>query len=616
MTFTTAICLEDIGGNILGDPITIYSDKDFYITPITTTTLNQITLPNCPLIVNNIPIGATKIKLVSENNLCVFIDIEEPPFFEAVFDTAKNGLTSTNQLKLPFISGGTYDVYIDWGDGGPWNNVKTWNDANLTHTYSNMGVYNVKIYAFPGFFKGFNFYKSTNDNSILGDRLKILEVLRWGPINLGNDGFYFSGCANLNLTNVIDVLNLDNTTNFRSMFHSCANLTCINKVNEWDTSNVTLMYDTFNSAINYNCDLSGWTTSKVTNMQGMFQNTHKFNKNIGNWNLSNVTNTSYMFQGALSYDNNGSDSINNWNTSKVTSMAYMFQNAIVFNRNVGNWNVSVNKDFNYMFGDAKLYNNNSSPSIGNWITSAATSMGHMFYNSSFNQPIGSWDVRKVTTDGPAFFTSAGFTRTFSNSPFNQNIGSWVMSGAQTIQLMFSGNKQFNNGGSDSIKNWDTRNVIDFRGVFTNAENFNQPLNWNTSKGLYFGGLRPGQSVNQSSPGMFEGAKVFNQPIGSWVMTAATNLRGMFANATAFDQDIGAWNPINATNYERFMTGKTNSNYSTINYNNLLNSWSTKPLQTSRVVNFGLIKYTSIGKPGRDILTGSSYNWTIIDGGQI
>jgi len=57
-------------------------------------------------------------------------------------------------------------------------------------------------------------------------------------------------------------------------------------------------------------------------------------------------------------------------------------------------------------------------------------------------------------------------------------------------------------------------------------------------------------------------------------------------------------------------------YSTNNYNNILASWSTKPLQTNLVnVNFGGIKYSgATAQAGKDILTGVTYNWTIIDGG--
>ena len=62
---------------------------------------------------------------------------------------------------------------------------------------------------------------------------------------------------------------------------------------------------------------------------------------------------------------------------------------------------------------------NFNGAIGNWDTSAVTSLSGIFYGAiAFNQDIGNWDVSSVTN---MFRTFRGATA------FNQDIGSWDVS---------------------------------------------------------------------------------------------------------------------------------------------------------------------------------------------
>jgi surface protein len=47
-----------------------------------------------------------------------------------------------------------------------------------------------------------------------------------------------------------------------------------------------------------------------------------------------------MFQGATAFNNGGSADIGNWNTSAVTTMSNMFNGAAAFNQNIGAWDTS------------------------------------------------------------------------------------------------------------------------------------------------------------------------------------------------------------------------------------------------------------------------------------
>ena len=90
---------------------------------------------------------------------------------------------------------------------------------------------------------------------------------------------------------------------------------------------------------------------------------------------------------------------------------------------------------------------------------------------------------------------------------------------------------FNNGGSTGINNWDTSNVTDMNGVFTNSS-FNQPIgSWNTSKvtDMYT---------------MFQQNASFNQDIGNWDVSGVTRFGYMFYDGTNFNNggssSISGW----------------------------------------------------------------------------
>ena len=73
------------------------------------------------------------------------------------------------------------------------------------------------------------------------------------------------------------------------------------------------------------------------------------------------------------------------------------------------------------------------------------------------------------------------------------------------------------------------------GMFYGAAVFNQPIgSWDTSQVADMGG-------------MFEGAAVFNQSIGSWDTSQVTNMGNMFYQAAVFNQPIGSWNTSQVTN---------------------------------------------------------------------
>lgn len=258
--------------------------------------------------------------------------------FISMWKTDNVGVTNSDQIKLPLVSGANYNFVVDWGDGSQ-SIITAWNSPEVIHTYPAPGVYTVTL---VGVFSQLYFNGSE-------DRLKILEISQWGSNFWTSMASAFRGCENLNLS-ATDAPNLSAVADMSYMFADAASLN--QYIGHWNTSTVTSMSGMFSGASLFNQDIGGWDTGNVTTMSSMFTNASSFNQNIGSWNTLKVTSMANMFQGASSFNQD----IGSWDTSKVTSMSAMFSGAISFNQNIGYWNTSLVTNMSNMFNSAMAFN--------------------------------------------------------------------------------------------------------------------------------------------------------------------------------------------------------------------------------------------------------------------
>ena len=215
---------------------------------------------------------------------------------------------------------GTFNATVDWGDGGATSDITTYNDADLSHTYTSAGTYTISITGtFP------NIYMNNS-----ADAPKIVEVVDLGDVGWTRLNFAFYGCTNL--------------TSFAS--------------GTTDTSSVPYMYAMF-----YNCssltslDVSGFNTPAATNMNGMFRSCSSLTSlDVSGFNTSSVTDMSYMFFNCTVLTGLR---IRDWDVSSVTAATSFCQNANnalstdEYSNVLINWGAqSVQSGVNIHFGDA------------------------------------------------------------------------------------------------------------------------------------------------------------------------------------------------------------------------------------------------------------------------
>ncbi|MXN91305.1 BspA family leucine-rich repeat surface protein [Flavobacterium sp. Sd200] len=352
--------------------------------------------------------------------------------------------------------------------------------------------------------------------------------------------------------------------NYGFNFMGCSNL-ILNQVadviNIKGVDNLQYMF-CYCTSLNVINRINEWDMSNVTTIRGLFFQVSQFNQPLNNWDTSNITDMSNLFYQATSFN----QPLNNWNIGKVTTLESTFYTASAFNQPLNNWDTSNVTSMLQTFGRA----------------------------TSFNQPLNNWNTSKVTDMRNMFRLASGL-----NGRFNQDISSWDTGKVTTMFYMFAYNTIFN----QPLDTWDVSSVFELSSMFRQCKSFNQQLNtWITSK-------------TTDMDLMFLEAQNFNQPLSNWNTENVTTMEFMFQSAPAFNQDISNWNIQKVSGFTNFMALKTFANYSTANYDALLNSWSTQNVITGRTIHFGTIKYTSATQNARNILINSK-GWTIYDGGMV
>ena len=399
--------------------------------------------------------------------------------FISTWDTTNitSGSSNSNQITLPLESSGTYNFIVDWGDGTS-DTITQYNQAEVTHTYLNEGIYEIKI---NGTITGFRFNN-------LGDRNKLLDISNYGSLNLGNNGGYFYGAENFQIS-ATDTLDLSGTLRFSEIFRGAKSFN--SNIENWDTSQVQFMNGAFLDAQSFNQPLNNWDTSSLWFIRDIFRGATSFNQDLDNWDVSRVTDFALIFFGAHNFNGD----ISTWDTSKATSFYQTFRDAYKFNSSINDWDTSNVETMFYMFRLAKSFDQ----PLDKWDTSSVVDMAYVFEGAhNFSQDLGSWDTSSVTNMGGMFI----------DARVNFDASNWDTSSVTNMAHMFKGVSEFN----QDLESWDTSSVTNMAGMFAYTSFNGNIATWDTSKVTDFGG-------------MFHAAGIFNQDLSNWDISSVVNCNG-------------------------------------------------------------------------------------------
>ena len=283
-------------------------------------------------------------------------------------------------------SGYNYDVVTS--DGQTING----NTGNLNITFPSAGQYTVEIRgAFPHHW-GFG----------APDRLKLIDVSKWGSIAWSSMEYMFYQHSNLTVS-ATDAPDLSAVTNMNAMFQQTAITN--SDFTSWDTSNVTSMGSLFRGAP-FNGDVSTWNTSNVTNMSSTFA-TGSFNGDITAWDVSSVTTFNECFINASSFNQD----ISGWNTSSATTFRWMFYGAYQFNADISGWNTSSLTNLDLTFRNAIMFDQD----ISGWDINGVTTFNNLFLSTvgpsqdNYDAILIGWEAQAPLTGKSINFGEATFT---------------------------------------------------------------------------------------------------------------------------------------------------------------------------------------------------------------
>lgn len=180
--------------------------------------------------------------------------------YDMIIDTTLDS-TRSKTVSIPMVLGGTYDYWIDWGDGTSSTQITAYNDTNATHTYVADGEYTIRLIG------------TLDQLEYTGNIAACLKEVTKCNLAFSVIKNMFKGCTNL--TNVVESIFSQTTmpTTAESVFEGCSKFGMI-PVGLFDNMSGILSFrNTFKgtSIINIPTGLFD-SNNSATDFSGVFEN--------------------------------------------------------------------------------------------------------------------------------------------------------------------------------------------------------------------------------------------------------------------------------------------------------------------------------------------------------
>ena len=395
----------------------IYVSENFVTTLVTTETNYNCMFGNC-------------FNLVGGNGTPYNPDNNDKDYARIDTETTPGYFTASTNANQQFTAN-DYILNRVWYPQEKINNVSRGEITKIKFIKNNISQHGTR------FIIGKNGNESQNLYAYLNGTEVTIQIpsngTLYAPENSSNLFYMYTGEANLDSIENINLLNTSNVKNMAHMFDSNSNLKNLN-LSTFNTSNVVNMESMFENCINLESINISFNTEKVTNMKNMF----KICKKITSLDLST------------------------FNTRKVTDMNGMFGGCEeLITLNISSFKTENVIHFENMFNACKRI---ESLDLSHFDTSNAINMESMFRlcNRLSTLNLSSFNTSKVARMTFMFEECSELTEL--------NLSNFSTVNCRYMDYMFYNCTDLE---SLNISNFDTRNVISINGMFQNCQSLTE-----------------------------------------------------------------------------------------------------------------------------------------------